>query len=255
MPVGSRVKVVEELPEGLAREVEARVRAEGAVALRGLTKLKLGKRAGAQLIEALARAGLESTGKHVRVPLAEQLGALLAKSPTVPRTELGKRIKGATRAEIDRALRASQVALVVRDGKVHAAASPHALPLDELRALDARVSRLAKLLRSAKTRKATLLRDEVAALLGTSPEVIVLDAIARLERPGLPLVFVPEVARAVAAAIDTKALHAGLLAAAGKRRLELRPESSVGLLSDEDRALCPRTADGTVLSYVRRTEA
>lgn len=39
-----------------------------------------------------------------------------------------------------------------------------------------------------------------------------------------------------------------------QRAIELRPESGVGLLSEQDKALCPRGINGVVLSYVRLVE-
>jgi hypothetical protein len=65
------------------------------------------------------------------------------------------------------------------------------------------------------------------------------------------LVRVPDVVRA----LETEYAHATLIdaldAMARDGTLELRPESAIARLSDEDRARCPVGLDGTPLSYAR----
>jgi hypothetical protein len=65
------------------------------------------------------------------------------------------------------------------------------------------------------------------------------------------LVRVPDVVRA----LETEYAHATVLdaldAMARDGTLELRPESAIAGLSDEDRARCPVGIDGTPLSYAR----
>ena len=51
--------------------------------------------------------------------------------------------------------------------------------------------------------------------------------------------------------IPAATVHEELFALYADGDIELRPESGVGLLSEEDRALCPKGIKGMALSYVR----
>ncbi|HEV8322287.1 MAG TPA: hypothetical protein VG389_11775 [Myxococcota bacterium] len=79
---------------------------------------------------------------------------------------------------------------------------------------------------------------------------VVVAAVQALQRPGAPLVFVPDVVRALEAQ-GVAAPQRALLAAAAAGGIELRPESGVGLLGAEDAARCPRGPTGVPLSYAR----
>jgi hypothetical protein len=115
-----KVQGLDHLPDGLVEQVEAAVRAAGAVPLGKLTRQKLGRRAQGQLFEALARRGLERTGRAVRVPLREQVVAALADGP-IATSALRKRVRGASSAGelklvVGDLARARRAAIVVRGG-------------------------------------------------------------------------------------------------------------------------------------------
>src|SRR4051812_25711379 len=89
----------------MVRGVEEAVRRAGALPLAKLTKEKLTDKARAELEQQLAATGLERTTKVMRVPLAEQIVALVREGARVPVKDLGKRVKGASpAAEIKTAL-------------------------------------------------------------------------------------------------------------------------------------------------------
>ena len=80
---------------------------------------------------------------------------------------------------------------------------------------------------------------------------MVIEAVRRHASATTGLAPVPAVTRALADRLPDQAVRAALLAAAAAGRLELRPESGVGLLAPADAALCPRGADGWPLSWAR----
>jgi len=281
--VARKQEPVDELPETLPDQVERQVRRRGAVASRQLTKVKLTRDAQQRLYEALAQRGLEWTGKHVRVPLAEQVSALLDDKGHLPFQTLKRRVKGATNVTELRktvgALHDRDEARFVMEGRKEIVARPSGaiLSADALSRLNEASEQLAKLLRTARPRKGrpspTLWRKDVTAALArlmvdgsrepaaprtaggdgnTSEREAVLGAIDRLEGKDGPLVFVPDVAREVSGRVAAAAVRQALLDAAFAGELELRPESGVGTLSAADAALCPRGPGGTVLSYARR---
>src|SRR5687768_8952559 len=88
-----RAADVDEIPDGLVTDVEAAVRASGALPLARLTKVRLTRRAQALLHEALARRGLERTGRAARVPLREQVANAIAGGP-VAMAALRKAMRG-----------------------------------------------------------------------------------------------------------------------------------------------------------------
>jgi hypothetical protein len=256
------------VPDGLVDEVEQAVRAARALTFRKLTSVKLARNAEALLHEALAHRGLERTGKHLRVPLAEQLGALLSAEPEVPIKTLRRRLGGvSSAAELKRALAelvADGEAVVVLDGKAEGLCrpGPHLFGQAELEALRDLAVRLTKLLRSVKARKGqlprTLRRAVIPPLLapwsGAGPRNAVLEALRRMARVGGALVFVPELVRDLSDHLAPAEVHRILEVAARDGEVELRPESGVGLLTAAEAALCPILPDGTRLSYVRRLE-
>ncbi len=73
---------------------------------------------------------------------------------------------------------------------------------------------------------------------------------ARDDRMGLS--FVPRIVRALAPEWDLQAAHALLLEACRRGLVELRPESGLGRLSEEELRACPPGPQGTRLSWARR---
>jgi hypothetical protein len=276
-------KEVAEVPEGFAEEVERAVRETGALAL---TKVKpavarLSRRAEAALFETLARRGLERTARAVRVPLRDQLAALLERGDSIATAALRKHVKGvASAAELKLALadlvKRRRAALVMRAGKEHVVApSPALLTAEELSEVAELARALAKLLTSARVRARqggggrTLLRADLVELLdaarravssssatapsapGADPLELVVAAVRGRTNRTTGLAYVPDVVRSLGGRLDGEALRAALVGAATSGLVELRPESGVALLSAADADACPRGPDGSPLSWAR----
>lgn len=114
-------------------------------------------------------------------------------------------------------------------------------------------SRLARALAPAPPARVLAARpevDPVGEALAADTRRGVLGAIRQTAKatPG-GLVFLPGVGRAVG--LEPEAFAQIALELARARALELRPESGVGLLSDDERAWCPVGAGGEPLSYAR----
>src|SRR5690606_15308930 len=107
---------VDEIAPAQIEAAEAAVRRAGAVAVKKLLPARLTRRAEADLVEALARRGLERTPRVVRVPLDQQLREVLGARGELTLTGLGKQLAGVTAAEARRAAlalaRAGEAALV-----------------------------------------------------------------------------------------------------------------------------------------------
>jgi hypothetical protein len=264
-----KVQGLDHLPDGLAEEVEAAVRRAGAVALGKLTRSKLSRRAQGELFEALARRGLERTGRTVRVPLREQVVAALGGEP-IATAALRKRIRGAAGAgELKLVLadlaRARRAAIVMRGGVEHVAApSGQVLAAAELAAVRELARDLGKGVTSLRSRAGqparSLWRADVAGLIeraraalgGGDAVTLVLDAVRSHASPTTGLAPVPAIARALGAQVPD--VRAARLAAAAAGLVELRPESGVGLLAPADAELCPRGPDGWPLSWARELQ-
>ena len=223
------------------------------------------------LTEELARRGFERSEKHFRVPLGEQLRARVAAEAAaeaaLPLKGLRKRLGGVESADelsfaVEQACEAGPLARVTTSAGAALAQAEAALDEAEMAALGALAEGLRKLLARAKRGGAPLHRPEVDALFAG----VGLDAghYAPLDEAALReallaegdasrqlLVPVPALVRALAPA-PLAATHAALEAAAAEGALELRPASSVAAVPDEDARLCPRTADGVPIHYVRR---
>jgi hypothetical protein len=250
----------------IVERAERCVREALAVSPRKLTDAKLTRAAQAELAEALGRRGLEHTGKHVRVPLAEQLALLLARDGSVAVAALRRAIRGATgapelKALVENALRRGDALLVLRDGKEHLVPpDAAALSSDELDALVTAAAALAKLRRKLGTRafgaRPTLLANDVQRLFQFARPAAPLDAIVeelrRAITPAQPFAYLPDLARRAGVA-DPTAFTARMEKLARAGRIELRPESGLGLLGADDAAFCPRAPDGAILSYARPT--
>lgn len=249
----------------------ARVRSASAIGKSALKWGKLDPAAQASLRAALEAAGLELTEKHARVPLAEQLERVVraAEDRGLPLPQLTRAIKGAQsgvelRAVIDAQIAAGAIALVT-DGKVERVvlASADLLGVAELDRLPALLASLRALVARTKTtsgkpratvRRATLraLFDGEAAKVAGAANVktALLDAFAGAAAP-TGLVRVPEVIGTLEPVYARGALLAALDALARAGAVELRPESGLQRMSDEDRARCLMALDGTPLSYAR----
>lgn len=261
----------------LVRGVEEAVRRAGAVLLARLTKEKLTPAARATLEEQLTASGLERTPKAMRVPLAEQLLALVQAGARVPVKELGKRVKGASpAAEIKTALDAlrkqGRVRVVIRtEVEVLVGPGDRVLEPSEVTHLVKLAAALGKTLKkvTAKGLPKALLREDLATLLGPLEAItrariepagdgvsarreLLGETVARLEDPKLELVRVPDLVRALAGRLPTADVHRALEEAASAGWIELRPEAGGEFLKAEDAALCPPGPRGTVLFFARR---
>lgn len=250
-----------------------------------LTATDLGKlgvppplRAG--LLDELVGPGVERTTKGVRRSLAAQLEAALATRGSLPVAGLAKAAAGGTPAEVkvatQRLLQDGRAALVVRGkAEVLMPVSEALLSRERLVALDRAVLSMAgqcKKALAAKGGPRTLLATDVQELFldlvvgkqggartptNTSPSLTeprLLDLIKKHTQPTMGLAFVCDVVRALLPTVPLGAIHESLLAAARARRIELRPESGVGRLSELESWLCPPGPLDTRLSWVRLLE-
>ncbi len=243
-------------------------------------KLGVPKPLRAKLLDELAGPGVERTRSGVRLALAGQLEAALAERGSVPITALGKVATGGTAAEVKaaawRLVEEGRAAVVVRGkAQVLMPASEALFSRDRLVALDRAVRALAgqcKQALGARGGPRTLLEADVQALLldlvtGSdggprvergAPRAIsenrVLELVHQHTRPAMGLAFVCDVVRALLPTSSLGTIHDALLAAARARRLELRPESGVGRLSDLEAWLCPPGPAETRLSWARVLE-
>jgi hypothetical protein len=267
-------RAIETLPPDLPTEVERAVRAAGALPLAKLTRLKLGAEARQALERELVARGLECTAKEARVPLGEQVLALVKGGGRVALKDLAKRVKGGAKKEIDaaldRLLRAGEARVVVRTAvEVLVGGADPALTPAEVAALVKAHAALAGVLKkvTAKGRPRSLLRDDLAALLGPlapprpagpspAPDAaaIVAEALRRLRHPGLELVRVPDLVRTIEGRVPLADIHRALLDADTAGAIELRPEAGGEFLKEEEARLCPPGPRGTVLSYARVRE-
>ncbi len=271
---------IDEVPDGLADQTERAVRETGALPLRRIVPARsaLSRRAQGLLFDALARRGLERTARSLRVPLRDQVAALLDGGAPIATAALRKQLAGVESAAelklvVRDLVRAGRAALVMRAGKEHIAARDGALLAREQVARIADLAKaLARLAASAKARAGqpprTLLRADVLALLEQArggleaggagagpadgdPVALVIAAARGQTDPTTGLAFVPDVARALGGRLAGDALRAALVSAARSGQVELRPESGVELLSPADGAMCPRGPDGSPLSWLR----
>jgi hypothetical protein len=223
----------------------------------------------------LTQRGLEVTTKFVRRPIRAQLLTLLASGAVLPLagTALARHVSGAGGPEAAKAalalVQSKEAHAVMRArGLFLVGLSANVVPLQTLspsiKALDATL----KLAKKAAGKKVSLLRDDFDALLAPmceaakpSPEKTsppsrrsVVEVAQALVDASVGLAFVPAVVRELATGSSLQEAHTALLEAANAGRIELRPESGLGRLREEDRVLCIPALDGTPLSWLRIVE-
>jgi hypothetical protein len=263
----------ESLPDEIIEAIVARVRNENGVTLRALRLGKLSARAHAQLLSVLGRSNLEHTGMSIRVPLRDQVRAAVdrAGAAGMPTKALAREVKGARSAAelglVVRELIADGKLVVVAQGREQRAAAPGPrwLREGELSALGEvaqALAGLAKATRPAKGKPRPTLDRSVLqeplrvlqALAGRSDDVSVRAALRvalELAPAHAGLVRVPDVVRALEPDHERATVLDALDEMARAGTLELRPESAIARLPEEDRARCPVGPDGTPLSYAR----
>jgi hypothetical protein len=232
-----------------------------------------------RLATVLATEGFESNGTWIRRPLGEQLERALSHGAALDRKSLAAQMRGASAAELRRALldaeRAGQVRRVARGrAEVLVGGAVPVLSGAELQGLSARVGALDKALAGAARKKglALLVSDvqqaleEVTQLLPRSGAVraaesggepalrTVLAAVGAARDGNSGLSFVPDVVRRLLPTMSVAVAREVLLLAASRELLELRPEGGLGRLSAEDLELCPPGPARTRLSWARLLE-
>lgn len=228
----------------------------------------------ARLLPALEAEGFETSGAWLRCPLGVQLERALAHGAVLSRKALAAQVRGASAAELQRAVaeaeRTGQLRRILR-GKVEAWAASSAAVLSgaELQRLRAAVAALDKALAQALRKQGTslLLSDveqalaEARQLLPTRAEpsrsngdealrsVVAAVGAARDQHSGLA--FVPDIVRRLLPAMPAAVAREMLLEAARRELVELRPEGGLGRLTAEDLVLCPPGPAHTHLSWAR----
>lgn len=251
-------------------EITQKIRAAAALPLAKVARLcpaDLDPDTRARLIAGLATRGLERTAKLIRIPLAEQLDALLAQGERIPLKLVAKRIKGATGPELKAALAAQLKAggahVVVRGkNEVLVGGSERIVGRDgiaRLASLQKALTELGKKVaakggpRTVLVEDLELLLEDVRGLIEQKPSedsgLALREALQRLARAQHGLVSIPALVRAIPG-MSTEAIHAFLISEESAGNVELRAETSVGtLLSAADRALCLQSSSGDLLSY------
>jgi hypothetical protein len=249
--------------------VERAVRDAKAVPFGKLTRLKLTAGARAELERQLAARGLERGAKAMRIPIEAQIKDLLRGAARVPRKDVGKRVKGASKAEVDKAVArlvdAGQARVVVRTAvEVVVGPGERVLAGPELTRLDRMVKQLARTLKKvvAKGLPRSLLREDVDALfdaveLSTRQQPgdrarLVDAALRSLEDATLLLVPVPDLVRSLEGRLSLAEIHGALDDAARANLIELRPGTDGDLVRRDDARLCPPGPRETLLTHARR---
>ena len=247
------------------------VRARGDFPRAAIAKMAIPKAQLLDVFDALANAGLELGKRSIREPLEGQIESKLVDGRPLPLRKLETALRGATAPEAKQTAAAlverGRAALtVLADGEL-ALVGRNAPLLDArmLERLDETVVVVTKRLRVAKKKRASLLRADVERLLEpfVVRRTVERDAVRAVgdvaslvdehrERSGLT--SVPKLVRALGGLRARDALHAELLRGARAGRFELRPESGMGRLSEEDASFCIPGPQGSRLSWVRRIE-
>ena len=271
-------------PKVLAEAVAAiakLVADEGAVPKTALAKHGIPRAEAARALEKLAASGLEIAGKIVRVPLQKQLTSQLATSSVLPLRSIDSYVQGANKRDAMAAatelVAAGRARFVVRSTELLlASVDTPTLAERDLHRLESAVAKLAAAVKLARRKGGTLLRADVEEALrgfvsaapprpigSTRDDRVTGTKLALLRdigasidehRESSGLTWVPKLVRALGGLPAREAVHAELLRGARAGQLELRPESGMGRLSEEDAALCLAGPQGSRLSWVRRIE-
>lgn len=270
-----KTALVDQINAEIIGEVESRIRANSALPFARITPVKLTAAARDELVKQVAARGLERTAKVLRVPLAVQIETLVRSGARVARKDLAKRVKGATKTEIDatlaKLLREGRVHLVVRtQTEVLVGAGEHVLGLTEMHQWAKAITAFAKTVKKvqAKGLPKTLLREDIEAVWGSSvgtsrsavpntdkpdgADRLVVEALRQMEDPHLKLVRIADLVRTLAPRLPKDEVHRALSKAFELGTIELRPDAGTELLRAEDIALCLPGPRGTVFSYARR---
>ena len=275
-PVPRKTSLLNHIDDRIVDESENRIRATIAVPFTKITTDKLTHAARDELVKRLVARGFERTPKMLRVPLSAQIETLVAAGARVPRKDLAKRVKGASKTEIDanlaKLLRERRVHLVVRtQTEVLVSGGERVIGLTEMNQLAKAITTLAKTVKKvqAKGLPRTILREDLDAVLGSSVQMpkfatpnsndgaerLVVETLRQMEDPSLKLVRIPDLVRALASRFSTEAVHLALTKVAETGSIELRPDAGTEFLKSEDIPLCLPGPRGTVFSYARRVSS
>jgi hypothetical protein len=261
---------------------------EGGVKLSTLKPKALAER----LVPALAAEGFEVTGSWLRRPLGAQLEQALEHGAALARKSLAAQVRGASAAELQRALteaeRSGKLRRVLRGkAEVWVGSSVAVVSGSELLRLRSAISALEKALSQAARKKGVaLLASDVQQALeevvqsaprvpasrapdgesatvkqshdpAASTEQALRSVVAAVgeacdQRTGLA--FVPDIVRSLLPGMAAAVALDMLLLAASRELVELRPEGGLGRLPPADLELCPPGPGQTRLSYARLLE-
>jgi len=264
-------------PTALADAVAAvakLVAEEGAIPKTALAKQGIPRAQVPEALEQLTAKGLEVAGKFIRVPLAKQLSSQLASAGLLPLRSIDSYVQGANKREATAAaselVAARRARFIVRSTELLlGAVETPALADRDLDRLESATAKLAAAIKLARRKGATLLRSDVeeavrafapapapAPAPAAAKPTVLRDIRASIDqhRESSGLTWVPKLVRALGGLPARDAVHAELLRGARAGELELRPESGMGRLSEEDAALCLAGPQGSRLSWVRRIE-
>lgn len=268
----------------------ARLRVAIALPFARLSVAKLSPTGREELARQLVARGFERTSKCLRVPLVSQLLALVEGGARVPRKDLTKRVKGASKSEID-----STLAKLIRDKRVHlvvrtqtevlVSGTESVLATAEKQELTKVITSLAKSIKNLSRQglPRSLLREDLETLFASStlfaglvkpnmpakenaeptktngksdadnsrlPNNIVLATLRLMADPKLKLVRIAELVRALAPRVPKESVHNILMESFEAGIIELRPDGGTEFLKD-DLALCLPGPRGTVFAYAR----
>ena len=262
----------------LAEKGVVRISALGPVALRSV------------VVDELVRVGFEATKTVVRCPLETQLLDRLKTRKPVPIQGARFALAGATLGEGRRTalelVRSGRAHLVVV-AKVEAlvCVDEDVLTRDEMRTARDAIVTLAKRLQTLTKAGswATLIRADLVSAISALPlavpsvpatvdrhlpevpavsrataewsarlEELLWRAIDAVCEDAMGMSFVPRIVRALAPDLEVHRVHALLLEASRRNLIELRPESGLGRLTDDELRACLPGPQGTKLSWARR---
>lgn len=247
------------------------IQQKGAILLSKLCPKRAHADVRSQIISELVRMGFEQGAKALRIPIEKQILTAVSGGFRIPRRDLGRRVKGATKAEIDGVLRAliasGKVRVVVRaQTEVLVSGEEKTLTSGELNTLKKLSDSLSKTLKkvSAKGQPRSILADDflswfepLSAMalkrksVGKPNTEEVFQALKAHEHPTLKLIRIPDFVRATSGQLGLASIHQSLHELAERGVIELRPEKGGEFLQPAEAQLCPPGSRGTVFSYAR----
>jgi hypothetical protein len=231
-----------------------------------------------RLARSLSEEGCEINATWIRRPLREQIDGALAHGAALDRKSLAAQVRGASAAELQRALleaeREGRLRRVWRGkGEVLLVGSAPVLSGAQLLRLRATLGALDKALaRAVRTKGLALLASDVQQVLDDAAQLLpgaaagaedgkeatalrsVITAVGAARDGNTGLSFVPDIVRRLSPAMPAAVAQEMLLLAARRELVELRPEGGLGRLTPEDLELCPPGPARTWLSWARLLE-